>query len=128
MNKDPEANREYMRIYMTRRWRARRKVAVRYLGGKCVVCESEKKLQFDHIDPGAKSFCIASQTSVREDLFWKEIDKCQLLCEDHHREKTKEEQSVRWGGIHKHGTCSTYRRGCRCELCRKWKRESRIGP
>jgi HNH endonuclease. len=109
-----------MRVYMRRRWQIRRVTAIRFLGGKCVVCQSTSKLQFDHIDPKQKSFTIAHQTSVREELFWKEINNCQLLCEDCHNKKTLKELG-RESAKGKHGTVSSYR-WCgppKCVLCVK---------
>lgn len=119
-NKDPQKYREYMRVYMRVRWRKRRTVAVKFLGGKCSVCQSTSKLQFDHIDPKKKSFTIAHLTSVREDLFWKEISECQLLCGRCHNEKTLSELG-RESAKGKHGTVSAYR-WCgppKCILCIK---------
>ena len=68
---------------------------VKYLGEKynhdgCIGCGSKQQLEFDHINSEEKewnpkrSMC-SKKLSKR---FWNEIDKCQLLCYDCHREKT----------------------------------------
>jgi hypothetical protein len=41
---------EYMRIYMLARYRRRKAEAIKRLGGKCVVCGSRQRLQFDHVE------------------------------------------------------------------------------
>ena len=57
----------------------------------CVKCGSKERLELDHINPEEKewnpkrSMCSKNLTK----RFWKEIDKCQLLCYDCHKEKTK---------------------------------------
>ena len=57
----------------------------------CVKCGSKERLELDHINPEEKewnpkrSMCSKNLT----ERFWKEIDKCQLLCYDCHKEKTK---------------------------------------
>jgi 5-methylcytosine-specific restriction endonuclease McrA len=89
MLKDKAQYNEYMRLYMKRMWNERRKLAVDHLGGKCVKCGSVHKLEFDHIDPSTKSFTIASRPSASNKRFWEEIAKCQLLCEECHKRKSK---------------------------------------
>ena len=61
----------------------------------CIGCGSQEQLEIDHIDPSlkecnpAKSF--GSKTISKR--IWDEIDKCQLLCYDCHREKTSKQFS-----------------------------------
>jgi len=40
-----------MNDYMKRRWRLRREVAVKFLGGACTLCGSVSDLHFHHSDP-----------------------------------------------------------------------------
>lgn len=84
-----------MNNYMKRRWEKRRKSAVEYLGGECVVCGSTEDLDFDHKDPSTKICSIARASSFSEKRFWEEVDKCQLLCKTHHKEKTRENKEYR---------------------------------
>lgn len=86
-SKDPKANNAYMREYMLKRIAERKKKAKAFLGGKCVVCESEEDLEFDHIDPKTKKYTIAAIWTYSEKIFWSEIRKCQLLCNKHHKKK-----------------------------------------
>lgn len=74
----------------------RRKVAVRYLGSTCVVCGASSPLDFDHKDPSSKAFNIGDGIyHAGEVAFWVEVDKCQLLCHDHHAAKTRTEARAR---------------------------------
>lgn len=91
-------------------------LAVEYLGGRCVKCGTIEKLEFDHINPITKSFTITKFLTQKP---WEEVlaelRKCQLLCENCHKEKTLAEQT----GSREHGTWAAYRRGkCRCDVCR----------
>lgn len=114
-NKDPEKYRQYMKDYMLRRYHERRARAIEKLGGKCK-CGREDGLQFDHIDPQSKSFTIAKLSSVKEEKFWEEVDKCQLLCEDCHNKKTLHDLG-RESAKNKHGTLSSFRY-CKCSECK----------
>lgn len=96
----------YMRHYLKLRHRRLMRYCKKKLGGKCVVCSSTKLLEFDHINPKDKSFEISNCTSVSKEKLDKELEKCQLLCEQHHFEKHAA----------KHGTLGGYRY-CKCELC-----------
>ena len=74
-----------------RRLRAR---AVSYKGGKCEACGYSKCIaafDFHHIDPSTKDFTISSRNLKWETLV-KEIDKCQLLCANCHREAHEQER------------------------------------
>jgi hypothetical protein len=64
--------------------------AVQYKGGKCEHCGyigSVASFDFHHLDPSLKSFAISQDPHTRS---WKriqeEIDKCELLCANCHRE------------------------------------------
>lgn len=106
-----------MRKYMKRRYHSRRNAAIEFLGGKCVVCGTTEKLEFDHIDPKKKKYAILEMRGLGDAKFWDEIKKCQLLCEEHHRWKSVDDM----GHEHAtHGSLTMYsHHKCRCELCRK---------
>jgi 5-methylcytosine-specific restriction endonuclease McrA len=72
---------------MKKRWEKRRRLAINYLGGECVVCGTDLNLEFDHINPETKICSIARASSFSEERFWNEVDKCQLLCHEHHIKK-----------------------------------------
>lgn len=64
--------------------------AVDYLGGKCCICGYNNyigSLDFHHINPSEKDFGISESGITRswEDIK-KELDKCILVCANHHRE------------------------------------------
>ena len=60
------------------------------LGGKCVVCGATENLEFDHIDPKTKLFNITVYVTggKSKDVFMEELNKCQLLCVECHKNKT----------------------------------------
>lgn len=104
------------------RYRERRAYAIEKLGGKCVVCGTTENLEIDHINKKDKSFQITQRWSVSIEEYNKELAKCQLLCNLHHKEKSSREHD--WGregfGPSDHGSLAFYKnKGCRCKLCRK---------
>jgi hypothetical protein len=107
---------KYLRNYMNERWIKRRSLAIDLLGGCCWQCGDKDDLEFDHINPEDKTFTIARGSSFSNKRFWKELQKCQLLCKHHHIEKTSKEQSV------EHGGGITGKRNCYCDLCAPLKR------
>lgn len=62
--------------------------ALDFLGGKCVACGeiSHWKLCFHHDNVDDKDFGIAELISSRWSLIEKELDKCQVYCQNCHRE------------------------------------------
>lgn len=71
----------------------RRKIkvlSVQYKGGKCEVCGYNKcidALDFHHINPANKLFSIGNKGYTKSWLeIQKELDKCQLICSNCHRE------------------------------------------
>lgn len=99
--------REYNRLYYYRR----RAKIIEYLGGKCAVCGMTKDLELDHINRADKTFEITQRLSIRNNKA--ELDKCQLLCRKHHREKTDAESQ----GF-AHGTMYGWaKKKCRCPEC-----------
>lgn len=117
-------NAEYMREYIRNYARAKIAWAKEFLGGKCVVCGSTDNLQFDHVDPKTKLFLIADGWKKPAAIFLAELNKCQLLCKQHHEEKTAAEHEVPHGGgklgkmIKKDGK----RTWCPCEPCTEKRR------
>lgn len=92
--------------------RERRRVKIQamheYLGGRCVVCGSQERLEFHHRDPTQKSFNIAQGWTKSWEALTVELDKCELRCFEHHKQQ---HASV-------HGTLSmATNQGCRCDLC-----------
>ena len=71
-------------------WRQRLKArAIEHLGGSCIRCGYKKcagALEFHHRDPSKKDFGIASGDIKGWDAVREEIEKCDLLCANCHRE------------------------------------------
>ena len=67
---------------------AKKLKAVQYLGGKCISCGEENifKLCFHHIDMSSKDYTISSVKSCRWSIIEKELDKCELRCQNCHHE------------------------------------------
>jgi hypothetical protein len=108
---------EYMRKYMLQRYHRRRAHAIEVLGGKCVDCESNDNLEFDHALPEDKSFNVAKAfAGMAEKTLWVEIHKCVLRCKECHAVKTYQEDLAVG-----HGLGLTGKKNCRCDLCRPLK-------
>lgn len=86
--------------------------------GPCAVCSTWDNLQVDHIDPRTKVVPVSVIWGwSSEERRNTELDKCQVLCESCHREKTNSQMANRV----EHGTLHMYnspRYRCRCSLCR----------
>lgn len=96
------------------------------LGGCCVWCGSKENLHFDHVDPSTVEFRIArGLTDFKFDVVVEEAKKCQLLCPECHKEKTRQDKG--WKKIGTHGTLNTYTiMKCRCDECRRvWNEKTR---
>ena len=103
-----EQHKEYMRV-----WCAKNRAA--YMAGKsCVQCGSTNSLEVDHVDPEQKVTHRIWSWSLQRRLA--ELAKCQILCTDCHKVKTRAQRPVP-----EHGTVSRYSgiAKCRCDLCRK---------
>lgn len=62
---------------------------VDYKGGKCIVCGYNaclRALEFHHVDPTTKSFTFGYKSISNWDILKAELDKCVLLCANHHAE------------------------------------------
>lgn len=101
-----ERKREYQREWM------RRRREDFFANKSCVRCGSTDRLELDHIDRATKvDHKIWSWSKARQE---KELAKCQVLCYDCHKVKTKTEFTIT-----EHGTRAQYRNhGCKCAECR----------
>lgn len=92
-----------------------------YLGGMCKNCGSTELLEFDHINPSAKSFTIGASLEISKAKLKIELDKCQLLCTSCHLDKTI---AGRGQQRNAHPSLSAYvNNNCRCDDCRTFNRE-----
>jgi len=113
-------------IYRQKYRNKRKKLALNYLGNRCSLCGSTKKLEFDHINPDTKKFNILDTVSLDKsmDTFMVELDKCQLLCKSCHLIKTAVERQF---NVPRHGTFGwATNHSCYCDDCVKVKREYRL--
>jgi len=88
--------REYMIKAVAKRRKLIRLKAIEYVGGKCIKCGYNKYpevLEFHHKNPAEKLFNISYKGHCRS---WErvrtEIDKCNLICANCHRETHVEEK------------------------------------
>jgi 5-methylcytosine-specific restriction endonuclease McrA len=116
--RDREKYNAYMREYMRHKYQSRVSAAIEVLGGKCVVCGSTSQLEIDHKLPLTKISEVTDLTTKSSTTYWKEVDKCQVLCKACHLDKTLAESGKKHAkGVH--GTLTNYiTYGCRCTECR----------
>jgi len=101
--------------YQRQRISDRRNILIGYMGGKYNKCGSTENLEFDHINPLEKQFFISRILSCRWEIIEKELEKCHLLCEGCHLDKT----SIENAKPQIHGTRHSYEKyRCRCDPCR----------
>lgn len=114
MSYNQEANKKYLK----NRYKKQREYLISLLGDCCVKCGAKEDLQFDHIDPELKSFSVSRLWALKDlPKVEKELEKCQLLCENCHIEKTSKENSGR-PETYKHGTLYSWmKKKCNCEEC-----------
>jgi hypothetical protein len=97
-----------------RRYQLRKAFWLDYLGGKCALCSSTERLEFDHIDPATKVTDLTRWMNLPYERVKPEADKCQLLCHACHKLKTLSQIEPA-----KHGTRSRYgnKHRCGCSAC-----------
>lgn len=117
---------------MQERQRRRKELGLFLLGGCCNICNTDKNLQFDHINPATKWKPVSELYTHSLPIFLKELAKCQLLCRIHHLEKSRLNGEL-GGGQNKisienakHGTSVMYYKfKCKCVKCKEYKKLSR---
>ena len=103
--KDKDKQREYQRL-----WHAKRRKT--YFEDKsCKHCNTKELLELHHVDPTQKEHHAI--WSWREERRNAEIEKCIVLCKGCHYKVHGKRLGRTCGKI------STYKYGCRCELCTK---------
>lgn len=108
---DPNKQREYVR-----KWVAKRR-ATFFRDKVCIDCGSNENLELDHVDPSAKvASAIWSWSADRQAT---EIAKCVVWCRDCHWKKTLAFDRHRT----EHGKTRMYQNGCRCDDCKRAKRD-----
>ena len=87
---------KYLVKYVTERRKKIRLKAIKHLGGKCIHCGYSKYpevLEFHHKNPETKDFNVSAKGHCRSwDRVKKEIEKCDLLCANCHRETHVEQK------------------------------------
>jgi 5-methylcytosine-specific restriction endonuclease McrA len=111
---------EQARKYNIKRRDERRKLCMELLGGICVNCGTSNNLQFDHINPNDVIYRISEILTHKIEKLLAELEKCQLLCIECHRNKTNRIDRIH--ADQTHGTLSSYK-WCKCEECRKAKND-----
>lgn len=111
---------EERRRYNLERYHRLRAEYIELLGGKCVVCGSVKNLEFDHTDRETKTVGRRSIMNVSREWALEELKLCQLLCNQHHRDKSEKAGDI---GQVEHGGGNSGKRNCPCEPCKERKRE-----
>ena len=74
----------------------KKKKAVEYLGGKCIKCGYNTciaALTFHHRNPEEKEFEIGGNHCISDERIKKELDKCDLICQNCHSQLHWEENS-----------------------------------
>lgn len=101
MKKDKRTYKDRKKYFIEAVAKRRKKIrlkAIEHLGGKCIKCGYKKYpevLEFHHRDPSKKDFNVSSKGHCRS---WqrveKEIEKCDLLCANCHREVHVEQRKL----------------------------------
>lgn len=81
--------RRYNKDYQRKRYQERVLELKSLVGSECSQCGSRQDLEFDHIDPDTKTFSILRHWKWPIEKLMPELAKCQLLCKDCHKLKTR---------------------------------------
>jgi hypothetical protein len=110
-----EKKRQYQR-----EWVARKRRDWLEQNGPCVKCGSADRLEIDHKDPTTKvTNSVWSWSAARQA---EELSKCQVLCYECHKQKTKIDRRHHSVFPPEHGTIRRYKSKsapCRCDLCKR---------
>lgn len=110
-------NQEERRAYYLARYYTKRAWMISELGGKCARCGSTEGLEIDHIDASTKTLDVSRCWALSPEKIKEELKKCQVLCGDHHKQKSLEDGDCA-SGLSRHGTIHMYCKfKCRCEAC-----------
>ncbi len=109
MLQNKEQHNAYMAEYMLKRYHTKRDAAKEQFGNICSSCGSSEQLEFDHINPEEKSFNISRMWSFSDSIIQAELEKCQLLCRECHKQKHASSFPC--------GTAQRYWVGCKCSPC-----------
>lgn len=116
------SNPKFGKEYYQRYFQEHKKEIFTKLGECCAICGSTQSLEIDHVNEEIKKFAVLSRWSMKDkDALMAELEKCQLLCVDCHKEKTRQYLSKikQTDRSLKHGTIAQYYRyKCRCGSCR----------
>ena len=100
---------------------AKKYKAIQYLGGCCVSCgeNNQFKLTFHHIDINDKEFEYGDYDDRRWTDLKDELNKCELLCQNCHREKHYNENRILKYGIERRTNKLIYLEysGSKCVKC-----------
>lgn len=83
------SNNRYMARYVSDRSLLLKLEAIKYKGGKCQKCGYDKcyaAFDFHHRNPNEKEFEWNQLRRQSKEIFFRELDKCDLLCANCHRE------------------------------------------
>jgi 5-methylcytosine-specific restriction endonuclease McrA len=80
---------EQKRLHSQKVRAERKQYAHKFLGGSCSKCGSTNNLEMDHLDPATKVNNVSRMFTYSMAKFMAELRKCQLLCTNCHRERTK---------------------------------------
>ena len=122
---DRETYLVYIKEYQNKRRIERRNYCIEKLGGKCAKCGSVENLQFDHIVPFgttmAHGYRISELLTCSKERLDTQLEKCQLLCDKCHAEKTNYIDRVHHSTIHgTHGALKYCKP--RCDKCREFEK------
>jgi len=84
-------------VYHKARHNELKKYYIDYLGSKCIRCGYNKclgSLDFHHRDKNEKEFNLSHRTTIPFDKIKDELDKCDLLCSNCHRETHQFEDNI----------------------------------
>ncbi len=76
-------------IYCMDRWKQRKLESIEFKGGCCIKCGYNKcphALEFHHRDPAVKEYTWNKMRYCNIKTLQKELNKCDLLCSNCHRE------------------------------------------